>query len=199
MDIPQDSMIPHTEGFANDLLVAEFNYIANTAFQANEDRARVSQFFFVTFGTFVAALFSSQLSGVDINQVYKAFTLLFVLIGIFGGMTMVQLARLRLAWIESAYAMNQMKAAVIRDNPNLEMYFRWKDDTIPPAYKPKSVGFILAVMVALLSGLATGSAVAFFWLSVSPDSVAWLGSILLGALGSVIAFALCYWRPLVKE
>jgi hypothetical protein len=33
---------------ANDLLVAEFNYIANAAFQANEDRARVSQFFFVT-------------------------------------------------------------------------------------------------------------------------------------------------------
>ena len=36
------------ELLANDLLVAEFNYIANAAFQANEDRARVSQFFFVT-------------------------------------------------------------------------------------------------------------------------------------------------------
>ena len=196
MDAPQDSMIPHTESFANDLLVAEFNYIANTAFQANEDRARVSQFFFVTFGTFVAALFSSQLSGVDINQVYKAFTVLFVLIGIFGGMTMVQLARLRLAWIESARAMNQIKDGVIKDNPGLEAYFRWKTGTIPPAFKPKSVGFILAVMVALLSGLAIGSAVAFFWLSVNPDSVTWIWSILLGVLGSAIAFALCYWRPL---
>lgn len=198
MDTSQGSKIPHNEGFANDLLVAEFNYIANTAFQANEDRARVSQFFFVTFGTFVAALFSSQLSGVDINQVYKAFTVLFVLIGIFGGMTMVQLARLRLAWIESARAMNQMKTVVIQSNPSLEVYFRWKNDTIPPAFKPKSVGFILAVMVALLSGLAIGSAVAFFWLSVNPDSVAWIWSILLGALGSAIAFAFCYWRPLVK-
>ena len=49
-------------GTASDLIVAEFNYIAQTAFQANEDRARVSQLFFVTFGTVIAALYSSQLS-----------------------------------------------------------------------------------------------------------------------------------------
>ena len=44
-----------------DFIVAEFNYIAQTAFQANEDRARVSEFFLISFGTFLAALFSSQI------------------------------------------------------------------------------------------------------------------------------------------
>ncbi len=183
---------------AAEIIVAEFNYIANTAFQANEDRARVSQFFFVTFGTFVAALFSSQLTGVDVVQVYRAFALLFVLLALLGGMTMVQLARLRLAWLESARAMNQIKAAMIKDHPELEAYFRWKADTLPPAYKPQSVGFLLALVVALISGLAIGSAVAFFSLSSQPVSVPWFWSILLGIAGATLAFVLFYWYPLRK-
>ena len=32
----------------NEILIAEFNYIANTAFQANEDRARVSNYYLMT-------------------------------------------------------------------------------------------------------------------------------------------------------
>jgi FtsH-binding integral membrane protein len=181
---------------AANLLVAEFNYIANTAFQANEERARVSQLFFVTFGTFVAALFSSQLSDVDINQIYKAFTILFVLIAVFGGMTMLQLARLRLAWIDSARAMNQIKNVAIDYNPEIASFFRWNRDNLPPAYKPRSVGFILAVMVALLSGLAIGSAVSFFSLSNEPNSVPWFLSIFIGSIGAIILFAACYWQPL---
>ena len=48
MDTSRETDSGFNERLANDLLVAEFNYIANAAFQANEDRARVSQFFFVT-------------------------------------------------------------------------------------------------------------------------------------------------------
>ncbi len=39
-----------------DILKAEFEYIAHTAFQANEDRARVSSFYFVSVGSVVAAI-----------------------------------------------------------------------------------------------------------------------------------------------
>jgi len=42
------------------VITAEFNYIAQTAFQANEDRARASQYFLITFGTVIAALYSSE-------------------------------------------------------------------------------------------------------------------------------------------
>ena len=45
---------------SEELLQTEFDYIARTAFQANEDRARVSSFYLVAVGSMVAALFSTQ-------------------------------------------------------------------------------------------------------------------------------------------
>ena len=40
----------------NEILVAEFEYIATTAFQANGDRARVSNYYLMTAGAAVAAI-----------------------------------------------------------------------------------------------------------------------------------------------
>ncbi len=37
---------------ADSILSAEFNYIANSAFQANEDRAKVTTLYLVTVGSF---------------------------------------------------------------------------------------------------------------------------------------------------
>ena len=45
---------------SEELLETEFDYIARTAFQANEDRAHVSSFYLVAVGPMVAALFSTQ-------------------------------------------------------------------------------------------------------------------------------------------
>jgi hypothetical protein len=42
------------------ILAAEYNYAAQTAFQANEDRARVTSFYLVTVGSFLAAILSTQ-------------------------------------------------------------------------------------------------------------------------------------------
>jgi hypothetical protein len=44
-----------------EMLQSEFTYIAQTAFQANEDRARVTTLYLVNLGGLVAALVSSQL------------------------------------------------------------------------------------------------------------------------------------------
>ena len=44
-----------------EILLAEYGYIAQTAFQAGEDRARVTSFYLVSVGTLVAAFLSSQL------------------------------------------------------------------------------------------------------------------------------------------
>lgn len=188
-----------TEKIAGDIIVAEFNYIHNTAFQANEDRARVSQFFFVTFGTFVAALFTSQLTDVDLHQVYTAFAILFVLLAVFGGLTLLQLTRLRLAWLESVRAMNQIKGKISQEYPHLQSYFRWTLATLPPAYKSSSVGSILALMVALLTGLAIASALAFFGLAVNPGSVPWLVCLLSFILGALISFFALYQQPLIRR
>jgi hypothetical protein len=42
--LDQESLYPA------EILVAEFNYIASTAFQANEDRARVSNYYLMSAG-----------------------------------------------------------------------------------------------------------------------------------------------------
>ena len=43
----------------NELLAAEYNYIAQTALQANEDRARFSVFYLIAVGSLVAAIFGA--------------------------------------------------------------------------------------------------------------------------------------------
>ena len=43
---------------------------------------------------------------------------------------------------------------VVADDPKLAEYFRWRNATIPAAFKWRSFGFLQAVSVALLSGLA---------------------------------------------
>jgi hypothetical protein len=182
-----------------EILVAEFNYIAESAFQANEDRARVSQFFFVTFATFIAAIFSSQLEHVDTNQIYITFAIVFLLVSMLGALTLLQLARLRQAWLESALAMNQIKDRLINMQPELGDCFRWTNDTLPPAFKVFSVGSILAIMVALLSGLAIGSSIAFYTLTRGLEMVAWFPCISAGIVTAIVQTILFYWLPLKQS
>jgi hypothetical protein len=64
----------------NDLLQSEFNYIAQTAFQANEDRARVTTFYLVNLGGFAAALYSSQGANSTQPALYALFGGLFLIL-----------------------------------------------------------------------------------------------------------------------
>jgi hypothetical protein len=52
------------------MLQAEYEYIANNIFQANEDRSRFSSYYFVTVGSFAAAIlgaqFDSQSKGISL-------------------------------------------------------------------------------------------------------------------------------------
>jgi hypothetical protein len=181
------------------LLVAEYNYIAQSAFQANEDRARVSQFFFVTVGTLVAAIFSSQIDIVDPSGLYYTFAVIFILLAAFGALTLYHLTRLRLAWLECALAMNQIKDQAIKQMPDLAAYYRWNSGTVPPAFKARSVGFLLAVMVSLLSGLALGAAAAFLGLAGRQGAIPWLSSIGAGLAGAGILLVVFYYLPLREK
>ena len=44
----------------DEILKAEYEYIAATVFQANEDRSRVASFYFVSVGSLVAAILSAS-------------------------------------------------------------------------------------------------------------------------------------------
>lgn len=184
---PIPTPLPNPPSLANDLIAAEHSYIAQTAFQANEDRARASQYFFVTFGTLIAALVSVQVPGVNPERLYTTFVIIFALLSGLGLITILQLVRLRQAWLESVRAMNQIKEQLIARDPALADYFRWRMDTVPPAFKPRSFGFLQAVSVALLSGLSLGAAVAFGALAGGAVAVPWVLSLVFGA-GCAVAW-----------
>ncbi len=148
----------------DELLAAEFNYIAQTAGQANEDRARVSSFYLIAVGSLIAALFGTQYTGFDMasKTVSIMFSGLFVMLTLLGISTIMQLARLRAAWHESMLAMNQLKDYMIEQHPELSGAFRWKTSTLPPKYKMSSVSYFQAVEVALIGGLMFGAGIFFF-------------------------------------
>ena len=181
---------------ARQIITAEYGYVAQTAFQANEDRARAWQYFFVTFATLIAALLSTQVDGINQDQLYWTFVVIFALLAAQGVITILQLVRLRQAWLESVRAMNQIKAKLIADDPALADYFRWTNATVPAPFKLRSFGFLQALSVALLSGLAVGAAVAFGGLAAGRVVVPWTLSLLAAGVAAVGILGLGYVRPL---
>ena len=198
MFVPQRQPEPDEE-LARSVIVGEFNYIAQTAFQANEDRARAWQYFFVTFATLLAALLSTQIDDGLRQQIVLTFVVIFSLLAVLGLITLLQLVRLRQAWLESARAMNQIKERLIADDPRLADYFRWTDATLPAAFKWRSFGFLQAISVGLLSGLAAGAAVAFGALARGTTAVPWALSLATAGLAAIGILWLGYIRPLRND
>jgi hypothetical protein len=167
----------------DELLAAEFDYIAQTAIQANEDRARVSSFYLIAVGSLVAAMFGTQFFDPNFfsRTVNLMFSGLFILLTLLGGSTVMQLARLRAAWYESMLAMNQLKDYMMSENKSLVNAFRWKTSTLPSKYKTKSVSYYQAVEVALISGLMGGAAIFFLQQAFLP--IGWLNWIISGIIG----------------
>jgi hypothetical protein len=170
----------------DELLAAEFDYIAQTAIQANEDRARVSSFYLIAVGSLVAALFGTQyadpehLTSKDVSLMFSG---LFVLLTLLGASTVMQLARLRAAWYESALAMNQLKDYMMNENERLAKAFRWKTSTLPSKYKKDSVSYYQAREVAMISGLMFGAATFFLQRAFfSTNVLHWFVAGLIGIL-----------------
>jgi hypothetical protein len=173
----------------DELLAAEFDYIAQTAIQANEDRARVSSFYLIAVGSLVAAMFGTQFFDPNFysRTINLMFSALFVLLTLLGISTILQLARLRVAWYESMLAMNQLKDYMMNEHKSLVKAFRWKTSTLPPKYKTNSVSYYQAVEVALIGGLMFGAAMFFFQQAFFKISLLhWILSCVLGVLGIYI-------------
>jgi hypothetical protein len=186
---PNDLLSP------NDLLQSEFNYIAQTAFQANEDRARVTTFYLVNLGGFAAALYSSQGPNSTQPELYALFGGLFLILSLTGMLTLLQLIRLRQAWFESIAAMNQIKDYYQANFPalKLEQALRWGRANPPALHKPWSISYFLALQVAVMGGASLGAAVYYFGLLFQYSL--WLGALLAG--GAYLAGQMVlYWRLL---
>jgi hypothetical protein len=144
----------------NAILIAEFEYARAAAFQANEDRARVSSYFLATGGSVVLALLGLKLDSPPHPLIVVGFASLFAALAWMGWNTLNQLAALRLAWRDSCLAMNQVKDHYVSAHSALQGAFRWTDQSLPPAFKPTSLSSQLARMVAAIMGLATAVAAA---------------------------------------
>ena len=145
----------------DDILIAEYEYIASTAHDANEDRSRVASFYFVSVGSIVAAILGTQFAKDNLKSVSVAFSILFFVLTLLGTLTIAQLARLRAAWHESIEAMNQIKDFYIHRFPDTEPAFKWRIRTIPPTDKPYSIANLIALEVTLLGALTTAAAFYF--------------------------------------
>jgi len=170
-----------------ELLSVEYEYIAQTATQANEDRATVVSFFLIAVGSPLAALFSTNLISDDIGSKFPflLFSGLFFFLTLLSTTTILQLARLRAAWYESMLAMNHMKEFLIQ-NAELDVSgaFRWRMTTAPAKFKVNSVNFYQVIEVAILSGLLFGLCIFFMLtgLNVPNPILVICASVILGAL-----------------
>jgi len=157
----------------DELLASEFDYIAQTAIQANDDRSRVSSFYLIAVGSLIAALLGTQLFDPEkfTQPIKLAFSGAFALLTLLGISTVLQLARLRAAWHESMLAMNQMKDFAMQQSPELVRAFRWKTSTLPRKYKKGSVSYYQAREVALIGGLMFATAAFFLQLAFFDISI----------------------------
>jgi hypothetical protein len=177
---------------SEELMLAEFNYISQTAFQAHEDRARVSSFYLIAVGSLVAALFSTQLFNQKFDPQFVAlsFSGLFFVLTILGTLTTLQLARLRAAWVDSARAMNQIKDHWLKyaRDKNLKKAFLWETASLPSKFKLNSVSFYQTLEVALISAMTFGSAVSFFLVGINLPTILfrWLITIVSGLLAFIL-------------
>jgi hypothetical protein len=180
----------------NEILSREFEYAAQTAFQAHEDRVRVFNYYLATAGTLVATVVVVDLT--NSTNLLAVFSLLFAGLALLGFGSFLQLIKLRLAWTDSVRAMCQIKEYYIRMCDELELTgaFRWKMETIPSVGKKWTVAFLMGLTTALLSSACACGAVLLWGLAAtgSPWSIQ-------GALAglSSLAAQLAVWLRLCRD
>ncbi len=182
----------------DELLAAEFSYIAQTATQAFEDRSRVSSFYMIAVGSLIVTLFGTQFfdAGELTQNIKLMFSGVFLLLTLLGLSTVLQLARLRSAWYESMMAMNQIKDFAMKQNPELAEAFRWKTSTLPAKYKRGSVSSNQALEVSLIGGLMFGATIHFLQYAYFPINIlTWIVSFIMGILA--VAAQMAFYKRLL--
>ena len=192
----QNSHMPNETLSANDLLLAEQTYLAQVAFQTNEDRSRVSTFYVASVGSLILAITSAQTQLVQSGPIYWGFVILFLALSLSGLLVLLQLVRLRQAWFETVLAMNQIKDYYTQYLPEeaLDTAFMWTNASLPAKFKPWSISFLLTLQVAIIGGVTLGAALVFAG-SATGISL-WPPAILLGILYMVLQLLL--YRRLLR-
>lgn len=158
------------------MLLEEFNYASVTAYQAQEDRARMFNLYLLLIGVLGSGLAAVyQLGGG-----FKAFAgelsiALLAVAGMMGVAFFVKLIRLRQAWRESMLAMTLIKEHYIREFSNTAPLgvraFYWRLKTLPTGEKRGSTTFVVCATVATLGNTCFAGAALVTSLLYLPGSL----------------------------
>jgi hypothetical protein len=188
---------------AENMLLEEFNYASLTAYQAMEDRARISSFYYLLLGVLASGLaatyqFSERAHAIPLF-IIGALLLVAAIVSVTFFITII---RLRQAYRESVLCMNVIKEFYIQQfkqqMPALEHAFRWRLKTIPLGERIGSVTFMFGYLNALIGSLCLAGAV--FIGTEQPFSEP--GASILAGMAFVIAMLLhifYYRRALSKR
>jgi hypothetical protein len=186
------------------MLLEEFNYASVTAYQAQEDRARMFNLYLLLIGVLGSGLAAVYQLGGGLKSYAGELSLaLLVVAGLMGVAFFTKLIRLRQAWRESVLAMTLIKEYYIREfsasAPGAVNAFYWRLKTLPTGEKRTSTTAVVCGTVAALSAICFAGATlvaATAWLpgllgASSPLTVAlpWL----LALVALVVALLLFIW------
>lgn len=184
-----------------DILMHEFDYAAETATQANEDRVKVFNYFLVVAGTVIASIFTVAEKGTQNSAMAYPLIALFIVLFALGVLSLINLARLRKAWVGSAKAMCQIKEFYIdrinTAHPDLKIdeAFAWRLATVPRPEAPSIAG-LLAYSISLISSLSLAATIIFYDFARhgAIDALAVLAALLVFAIATGVQ--IWYWKVL---
>lgn len=140
------------------MLLEEFNYAGVTAYQAQEDRARMFNLYLLLIGVLGSALAAIYQIGGGLKLFAGELAIALLLVaGMMGVAFFTKLIRLRQAWRESVLAMSLIKEYYIREfsdsAPKAVHAFYWRLKTLPTGEKLTSTTAVVCATVAALGSL----------------------------------------------
>jgi hypothetical protein len=187
------------------MLLEEFNYASVTAYQAQEDRARMFNLYLLLIGVLGSGLAAVYQLGGGLKSYAGELSITLLLVaGMMGITFFIKLIRLRQAWRESALAMTLIKEHYIHafdlNAPGAVNPFYWRLKTLPMGEKRTSTTAVVCGTVAALASLCFGG-VALVGATLWLPGVIGAGSALAAALSwlfavftLILALLLFAWR-----
>ncbi|MGH2504747.1 MAG: hypothetical protein ACRDID_19735 [Ktedonobacterales bacterium] len=161
------------------MLLEEFNYAGVTAYQAQEDRARMFNLYLLLIGVLGSGLAAVFQLGGGLKLYAGELSLALLLVaGLMGAAFFTKLIRLRQAWRESVLAMTLIKEYYIQEfsqdlpagRPSPARAFYWRLATLPTGEKRTSTTAVVCFTVATLSAICFSGAmlvIATLWLPLA--------------------------------
>lgn len=184
------------------MLLEEFNYASLTAYQAMEDRARISSFYYLLLGVLASGLAAIYQFSEGAHVIPPFIIVALLLVAAMISVTFfITIIRLRQAYRESVLCMNVIKEFYIQQfkqqMPAIEHAFRWRLRTIPLGERIGSVTFMFGYLNALIGSLCLAGAV--FIGTEQPFSEP--GASILAGIAFVIAMLLhiLYYRRALSK